>query len=240
MLKDNKYSESDKDYSFTKNIDEITIIVNLSYQKKHVLVKVLGACLQVECIEELKTAGSNEGENLSEPCRESINNIINMATQFTKDILVLIKYHLGHEHIQENLLAFKSKKWGYSDEELHNIPSLLTVIVSSGSRHPLDDDSFQLITESLDTNISPLLAMRHLHRAKHERSPHHQWIDATIAAELAIKEVLSRAIPELEVLLLNVPSPPLSKLYGEILKTYLGEESPYRKKSLKGQKFVTS
>ncbi|MEZ6049962.1 MAG: hypothetical protein R3C02_01015 [Planctomycetaceae bacterium] len=68
--------------------------------------------------------------------------------------------------------------------------------------------------------------MRHLHRAKNEREPSCRWIDATIAAELAIKEFLIAKEPLLETLLLELPSPPLQKLYGQILEKYAGERSP--------------
>jgi hypothetical protein len=58
-------------------------------------------------------------------------------------------------------------------------------------------------------------AFRHLHRAENERDdPRHAWIDATIAAELAIKEFFILYKPELAPFVLEVPSPPLSKLYG--------------------------
>lgn len=73
----------------------------------------------------------------------------------------------------------------------------------------------------------PLFGMHHLHRAKKDDIARNKWIDATIAAELAVKEVLIRAEPSIETLLLEMPSPPLDKLYGSILKTYLGEPSPY-------------
>ena len=103
LLKKGNYSSSEKDYLFTKNIGEITITLDLSYEKKNIIVKVLGAYLQAEHIEELKATGAHEGEKLSDPCRESINEITNMAIQFAKDTLVLIKYHLCHHDIQENL-----------------------------------------------------------------------------------------------------------------------------------------
>ena len=76
--------------------------------------------------------------------------------------------------------------------------------------------------------------MRHLHRAKSENIAHHKWIDATIAAELAIKDVLSKANPDLELLLMEMPSPPLVKLYGVILEKHLGEKSPYLKRIKNG------
>lgn len=83
------------------------------------------------------------------------------------------------------------------------------------------------VQSSLSNGIEPLIAMRHIHRAKLEKMPHHKWVDATIAAELAIKEVLVRACPNIGTLLLEMPSPPLNKLYGAILEEYLGERSPF-------------
>lgn len=67
-----------------------------------------------------------------------------------------------------------------------------------------------------------------------ENIAHYKWIDATIAAELAVKEVLATVNPELETLLMEMPSPPLAKLYGTILERYLGEKSPYLKQIQKG------
>ena len=36
-------------------------------------------------------------------------------------------------------------------------------------------------------------------------------------------------------MLIEMPSPPFSKMYGPLLKNYLGEESPFRSKLVKGQ-----
>jgi hypothetical protein len=76
-------------------------------------------------------------------------------------------------------------------------------------------------------------AFQHLHRAMCDY-PRHAWINATIAAELAIKEFLSRYKPELKTLLIEVPSPPLHKLYGPVLKSLAGQESPKVKELAKG------
>ncbi len=43
------------------------------------------------------------------------------------------------------------------------------------------------------------------------------------------------AAPEIEPLLVEMQSPPFSKLYGKILKTYLGEESPFKRELIDGQ-----
>ncbi len=62
-------------------------------------------------------------------------------------------------------------------------------------------------TTQLLTGEEPLIAMTHLHRAVNEPLPRHKWIDATIAAELAVKEFLIRKCPELRSLLERLPSP---------------------------------
>jgi hypothetical protein len=60
-----------------------------------------------------------------------------------------------------------------------------------------------------------------------EAEPRFRWIDITIALELAIKEALIRKNKEIEMLILEMPSPPLTKLYGSIMQHYLGEKSPF-------------
>ncbi|MBA7702476.1 hypothetical protein ES703_111245 [subsurface metagenome] len=50
----------------------------------------------------------------------------------------------------------------------------------------------------------------------------YKWIDATIAAELAIKEVLIRMEPKLEAIFRYLQSPPIDRLYGEVLKSIAG------------------
>lgn len=92
---------------------------------------------------------------------------------------------------------------------------------------PLNALTIERLQSQLERAVVPLVGMRHLHRAKNESQPHHMWIDATTAAELCIKEILIRGRPELKRVLLELPSPPLAKLYGSILEGYLGERSPY-------------
>lgn len=92
----------------------------------------------------------------------------------------------------------------------------------------------QRLQQIVADGVAPLVGMRYLHRAKAEGDPRYRWVDATIAAELAIKEILQMARPETTVLFDNLPSPPLSKLYGEVLEAYLGERSPHLKAIGKG------
>lgn len=80
-----------------------------------------------------------------------------------------------------------------------------------------------------DNGYKPLVGMRHLFRAMQESESRFRWIDTTIALELAIKEALIRKKPDFEILLLEMPSPPLHKLYGPVMKEVFGVSSPHCK-----------
>jgi hypothetical protein len=79
----------------------------------------------------------------------------------------------------------------------------------------------------LDTGEEPLLAYDHLAEAHRSVGLRFKWVEATVAAELAIKEILIRIEPKLATLLLEVPSPPLRTLYGKVLEAATGIRSPY-------------
>ncbi|CAE6902356.1 hypothetical protein ACOMICROBIO_LMKGKHOH_02161 [Vibrio sp. B1FIG11] len=234
ILKDRPISESDSDVTFTKKIGRGEINLTVSYHSNSILALVTGAELEDSSLDELSNLGRFDGDKLSQKCDADITSIFSEVRVFVRQVLTMLKYHLNHFDIKEQLFSIKSELWGENETSLRALPSRFSVSSVHASICPLTADSSNLIRASLDNEVESLLAMRHLHRAKSESSPHHKWIDATIAAELAVKEVLSKARPELELLLLDMPSPPLSKLYGKILEAYLGEASPYRKKIIHG------
>lgn len=163
-----------------------------------------------------------------------VKNINKLLLEPTKQIISIIKYYLGYYDISESLFSVRTSNWGVTQASLSPIPSGFSSAIDARSMQPLNDDGKKMIEEAAKLGLKPLVGMRHLHRAKSEKISHHKWIDATIAAELAVKEVLSTAVPNLDTLLMELPSPPLVKLYGSILETYLGEKSPYLNKIRKG------
>jgi len=237
LLKKGNLSSAEKDFTFHDNCDGKSLEAIISYINHNIIVRVEGAVLPEKFIDELAKLSRFDGDKVSEDCRELLNNIFGEAKKFTHRILSLIKYHLDHFDIDEVLFSIKSEKWGVNKSELNELPISISASISTHSVCPLRQDTAEYIKSSIQNKVEPLLAMRHLHRAKSGSSPHHMWIEATVAAELAIKEVISRAKPDLEVLLLEMPSPPLAKLYGSILKEYLGEDSPYRKSIIKGVEY---
>jgi hypothetical protein len=87
---------------------------------------------------------------------------------------------------------------------------------------------------ALDSDEMPLLAYEHLYQAERSDGLRFKWIEATTAAELAVKEILIRITPNIKPLLEHVPSPPIRQLYGAILQAYTGQRSPYLKALAQG------
>ncbi|APC65557.1 hypothetical protein AAV35_14095 [Salimicrobium jeotgali] len=100
----------------------------------------------------------------------------------------------------------------------------------------LNSESAHHIQTYLDNGEEPFVALKHLHRARQEVNPKQKIIEAAIAAELAIKEFLIKKYPDIKFLLMEMPSPPLNKLYGAVLEHYHNERY---KKANKLQEIAT-
>jgi hypothetical protein len=178
---------------------------------------------------------------LPKPLADEISDLFNQINDWTNEVLRYIKYGLNFVELSES--PFRP----YANREFWSIDGLAwnhctpegRVILQGGSVResssemavPLDDKTAPQIQQYIDDNYSPFVSLTYLHRAINEGHPRYKWIYATIAAELAIKEFLVEytskdGCAELEPLLLELPSPPLRKLYGSILESYLGERSP--------------
>ena len=116
--------------------------------------------------------------------------------------------------------------WRTADGEWREIASRARVeAVKLALVHQLNRKLAAEIQRRLSSGERAFLAYSHILTAdgSYGRSA---WIEATTAAELAIKEALIQLEPKLAVLLLELPSPPLDKLYRKVLKDVAGEESP--------------
>ena len=149
-------------------------------------------------------------------------------------VLSILKYLLNRDSISSELCSLKSIKWS-NDNRSWNAISWNQIINAPGIKVKwITDDVSVYIQKAIDDNIQPWIALKYIEHAKREKIPNHKWIYATIAAELAIKEFLIQKEPVIEALLLELPSPPLDKLYGSILNKYAGSESPAKKVIKKG------
>jgi hypothetical protein len=96
-------------------------------------------------------------------------------------------------------------------------------------------DGFLTQIERLSNSGIPVFsAFKHLYKAYEETNPRFKWINGTIAAEHAFKEFLSIIDPRAESLMLNIPSPPIEKLYKNVLFAYTNQESSVYKQLQKG------
>jgi len=87
----------------------------------------------------------------------------------------------------------------------------------------------------IDKKIEPFLATHHLFKAIKETDSRHQLMNLALALDLGIKEYLVRkkSDPEIEVLIKKLPSPPLDRLYGEVLECFAGEKTPVKMSIIK-------
>jgi len=228
-------NESTEIASFQVNLDNgLKANISVNYENNEIITTIPNIEVPEGFTKELKGIGRFEFESIPNELKSDVSLISKTLNLATKKVISLIKYYLRHLHINENLFSVKETKWGSSIECLNALPSSMGVSMTCDSSEPIRENTINNIQSALNNNIEPLIAMRHLHRARAENIAHHKWIDATIAAELAVKEVLAKVNPDIEVLLMEMPSPPLAKLYGSILENYLGEKSPFLKHIRKG------
>jgi hypothetical protein len=166
--------------------------------------------------------------------QSELSSITSDITSATRKVLALVKYALGCIDLDEQLLSFKSVEWSADKTGWKPFPTLVKGVADAYSTHHLNQQTAHAIQQCIDRGFEPFVALRHLHKARIERIPHYKWIDATIAAELAIKEFLIRLKPEIATLLLEMPSPPLHKLYGSVLESFGVQRSPKVKEIQKG------
>ncbi|MEP8887179.1 hypothetical protein ABKV35_19120 [Enterobacter kobei] len=77
-----------------------------------------------------------------------------------------------------------------------------------------------------DESKKPLLAFSVLRNSLHQKNLRQRWIEITVAAELGIKEFFVRKFPSFELLMNEMPSPNIKKMYGSLLEHYIGEKAP--------------
>jgi hypothetical protein len=153
-------------------------------------------------------------------CQE-LNSLARQATEY-------IIFFLGrHEIADEPTSEISTFMVSLDNENWLGTPGRITGKFWSNRQLDLDEKICGQLQEGIDNGIMPFVAMRHIYRAMHDANPRFKWIDATIAAELAIKEALIRKKPDLAVFIEYVPSPPLHRLWGEIMEEYFGERSEY-------------
>jgi len=175
-----------------------------------------------------------DGYTLTPKLQDELSLMETNISEATKKVLYLIKYCLNCPDLNDNLFSHKGIYWSIDESKWKELPKRTYGIIDIHLLLPLNEITSKSIQSYIENDFEPFFALKHLHRAKKEQNPRHKWIDATIAAELAIKEFLIRLKPDIKTLLLEIPSPPLHKLYGSILEYYTNERSPRLKELAEG------
>lgn len=200
--------------------------------------KIVESFDEVEVSEEIWSflqKDTSDLRDLSELLEKELSKMTSNLSLATRKVLKMIKYHLYQEDLKTNLFSSKNRYWSTNKTEWKDLPHFgLSCSARVVSAVPLKEDTAKIIQGYLGCGQEPFLGLVHLQRAETESENRFKWIDATIAAELAIKEFLIKFKPDIEKLLLAVPSPPLHKLYGSILEDIAGEKSPKKKEIAKG------
>jgi hypothetical protein len=176
------------------------------------------------------TATGIKPEGLDSAQSQFVDDNRQLLAKAASRLVCTIKFYLDNTKVSESRLAnYLKHEWSVNGTDWNHCP--LTIEfgnVSAFTTPAYSGNLAQQVTAAVAKDNPPVLihAMRFLHRAKLEFNPQHRWIDATIAAEIGIKEFLVTFKPGLAPLLLDIPSPPLKKLYGDVLEAYTGQRSP--------------
>lgn len=212
-----EHALEDKKFTFDVPIGDQSCFIEYTPSKEHLEIQTqFTTQKEITTFEQVKTSLN----------KEVIENTLKMRGGLDK-LLDHIQYTLGQEITNRNMLGIQEALIAIDCGVWEQIEPIIELKITQTMGPPkLDEESAGIIQEYLGNNEEPFIALRHLQRAKEETTPRYMIIEAAIAAELAIKEFLSRKYPHLKGLLVELPSPPINKLYGSILETYHGKKYP--------------
>lgn len=155
--------------------------------------------------------------------RHELVSIISNITNCTKKVISLFKYCLRIYQINTKIQNIYIS-WSFDKSNWQRIMFSQSIPICPIFLYNLNENMVQYIQDCLTNGFEPFLALKYLHKALEEHDTNIKVINAATAAELAIKEFFIRIQPNIEIFLLEVPSPPLNILYGKILKEYTKEK----------------
>lgn len=169
----------------------------------------------------------SEYKTIQMPMHEAIENIVKY-----------LKYFYGIPEIDdldENIRMASLYYWSLDGLKWDLVPERFeSKWIGADIVYVLDDNLLSWMPVLTQRKVETFFAFTHLHKAFNETNTRHQWINATIAAELAFKEFITLYKPDTAPLIAYLPSPPLDKMYKTLLREYAGIESPMHKFLSKG------
>ena len=227
-----KVSNKEEEGIFTFNVpiaENATVKIEITPKSNKVV-----ALQEVIISDELISFLHEDEMKLPKKQLEEISKIKSDIVNAVKNVFSLLKYLFFNYELDERFISSLKSEWSLDMNEWHRLPSGVYFTVDGHISYSLNEDVTQKVQSYINLNFEPFFALRYIHKAKNDPIARDKWIDATIAAELAIKEFLIKSKPEIETLLLEMPSPPLSKLYGSVLESLGYPKSPKVKEISKG------
>jgi len=214
--------ESLKNYSFSVSKGGQNINMKLLQDGKTIEAESVVDSFKPNILQILRT---NDYNKLSDGEKTELSDITHPTREAVRQFAGLLKQELHRYDINDELIGNPYYEWSLGDNQWSSIPRGLRVNFGLYSLGNLNAITAKSLQELLSENEEALVATSYLHQARNSRNRRYQWIYATMAAELAIKEILVRIEPKLQVILETLPSPPLNKLYGDVLESVAGVRS---------------
>lgn len=214
--------KTSENYSYSISKSGQNIVVKLLKDGNTIEAETIIDGVNQETIEILITDGYDA---LSDGEKTKISNLTSQVNEAVKQFAGLLKQELHRYDLKEELIGNPFSYWSLGNDEWRSIPRELQVSTEITSLGNLSKGLAQHLQNLLEEDEKPLVAISYLHQARNLSNGRYRWIYATVAAELAIKEILVRIEPRLQVILEELPSPPLNRLYGDVLESVAGVRS---------------
>ncbi len=214
--------ESLKNYSFSVSKDGQNVNMKLLQDGKTIEAQSVVDFFKPNILQILRT---NDYDKLNDGDKKELSDIRHPIIEAVRQFVGLLKQELHRYDINDELISNLRYEWSLGDNQWFPIPRGLRMNVGLSSLGNLNAITAKSLQELLSWDEEALVATSYLHQARNSKNRRYQWIYATMAAELAIKEILMRIEPKLQVILEILPSPPLNKLYGDVLESVAGVRS---------------
>lgn len=217
--------------SFSVMVDEIE--VNLVIQISKNLVETIHQFEVSEDMFNVLQTYITDGSELPQNQQDELMQINQPSSKATRILLTHIKYGLNYTSIRESLFSVKPLDlWSEDGEKWFNMPTIQDLTLEARIVFPLNEERIGIIQNNINNKKMPYYSLQFLHKAQQAIYPRDRLLYSAIAVELAIKEYLIEIKPKLDFLVLHIPSPPLEKMYHNVLESLGERPSSVRKKEL--------
>ena len=214
--------ESLKDYTFIVSKGEQSVGVRLLQDGKNIEAESVVDSFESNILQILRTS---DYDKLNDGEKKQLSDITRPIREAVRQFAGLLKQELHRYDVSDELIGNAHHEWSLDGNQWFRIPYGLSMQIRTSSLGNLNTATAKSLQELLSGNEEALVATSYLHQAMNSDNRRYQWIYATMAAELAIKEILVRIEPKVQVILEELPSPPLQKLYGDVLESIAGVKS---------------